>query len=146
VTGEPAAVVERLVAASPEDVYDQWVDPAAMAQLMCPDSVRLTAITLDARVGGKLFLAMEENGYRFTVTGTYLELDRPRRLRFSWASTGWDPSDPESVVTVTFTPRGPARTLMTIHHAQVPPARLDRHQALWEAAAARLAARLAHDA
>jgi uncharacterized protein YndB with AHSA1/START domain len=145
-TGEPAAVVERLVAAPPEDVYDQWVDPAAMVQWMCPDPVRLTAIKLDARVGGQLFLAMEDNGYQFTVTGTFLELDRPRRLRFSWASTGWDPVDHASVVTVTFEPRGPAQTLMTIHHAQVPPARLDRHQTLWEAAVAHLAARLARRA
>lgn len=145
-TGEPAAVVERLVAAPPEDVYDQWTDPAAMAQWMCPDPVRLTAIKLDARVGGQLFLAMEENGYHFTVSGTYLELDRPRRLSFSWASTGWDPSDPDSVVTVTFEPRDPAQTLMTIRHTQVPPARLDRHQTLWEVVAAHLAACLVRGA
>jgi uncharacterized protein YndB with AHSA1/START domain len=40
-TGEPAAVVRCVIAASPQDIYDQWVDPAAMAQWMCPGPVRL---------------------------------------------------------------------------------------------------------
>jgi len=72
------------------------------------------------------------------VTGHYLALDRPNRIQFTWNCTAWGPAAPDSVVTVVFEPRQDGQTLMTIHHAQLPPDQLDRHQSGWTGVADQL--------
>ena len=76
------------------------------------------------------------------VTGEYLELDRPRRLHFTWTTDYGDGFD--SIVTVTFEPHGPGETLMTIDHAELPPQWRDDHERGWGLIAAQLAQRLWH--
>jgi uncharacterized protein YndB with AHSA1/START domain len=87
VTGIPGttALVRRLLPAPPEIVYDEWLDPAALADWMCPRPARCRGIESDPRVGGRLRIDIEEEGAEFYVTGEYLALDRPRRLSFTWA-------------------------------------------------------------
>ena len=70
------------------------------------------------------------------IHGTYLELDRPRRLRFTRTSSlggGFD-----SVVTVSLEPRAGDATLMTIEHAQLPPAWRADHDSGWTRISAQL--------
>ena len=107
----PAALVKRLLPASLAVVYDEWLDPDALSDWMCPRPARVTNIELDPTIGGRLRIDIEEDGVRFAMTGSYLELDRPRRLIFTWScSTRPDPSV-ESLVTVTLEPQGDNETL-----------------------------------
>jgi uncharacterized protein YndB with AHSA1/START domain len=139
---DAAVVVQRVLPASPDVVFLQWVDPEAFAEWMCPRPARPTGVSIDARVGGRLRLDIEELGTRFAVTGTYLEVRPPHRLRFTWTCTTWDePGD--SVVTVTLEPHGADATLMTIHHALLPPAQVANHQVGWATIADQLADALA---
>jgi len=65
------------------------------------------------------------------VTGTYLVIERPGRLQFTWHCNIWEPSTPASIVTVLLEPHGDEETLMTIHHAHLQPDLTERHQHGW---------------
>ena len=115
----PAVQVQRVIAASPETVYDEWLDAEALRDWMCPRPAHATRVELDPRVGGRLRIDIEDSGDRVVVTGQYLELDRPHRLAFTWRSSAWS-EERDSVVTVTFEAEAGGRTLMTIHHVRLP--------------------------
>ncbi len=138
-----AALVERLLPASPVVVYDEWLDPDALSDWMCPRPAQATNIELDPTIGGRLRIDIDEEGVRFVVTGRYVELDRPRRLSFTWSCSTWPDPSVESLVTVTLEPRGDNETLMTIHHTLLPPGLIDQHQSGWVRIAEQLAAELA---
>jgi uncharacterized protein YndB with AHSA1/START domain len=131
------AVVQRVLPAKPDEVFDEWVDADALADWMCPRPAQATNIQIDARVGGRLRIDIEENGDSFYVTGSYLELERPHRLRFSWSCSTWADPDLESVVTVMLEPHGGTDTLMTIHHA-LPPEYVADHERGWSLIAEQL--------
>jgi uncharacterized protein YndB with AHSA1/START domain len=82
-------------------------------------------------VGGAYRLDIDDSGAPMTVTGRYLELERPQRISFTWYCSTWDPASPDSVVTVTFDPHGPEETLMTIEHTHLRPDLVDRHRNGW---------------
>lgn len=134
-----AAHVERLLPAAAAVVYDEWLDPDALSDWMCPRPARAIHIELDPTVGGRLRMDIEEDGVRFAVTGSYVELDRPRRLSFTWSCSTWPDPSVESLVTVTLEPRGDDQTFMTIHHALLPPHLIDQHRSGWVCIAEQLA-------
>ena len=136
------ALARRLLPASPDVVYDEWLDPDAFADWMCPRPARCRGIESDPRVGGRLRIDIEEDGAEFYITGEYLTLDRPGRLSFSWSCSTWPDPNLISVVTVLLEPREDNQTLMTIRHTLLPPGLTDRHERGWEAIAGQLAAKL----
>lgn len=132
-----SAVVRRILPASPEVVYDEWLDAAALAEFICPYPTTAGTVECDPRIGGKLRIDMVDEDGVVHIIGEYLELERPHRLRFTWNSTyggGF-----QSVVSVTLDPHGEAETLMTIEHAQLPPEWRDDHEQGWTQIAAQLA-------
>jgi uncharacterized protein YndB with AHSA1/START domain len=77
------------------------------------------------------------------VTGHYLALDRPHRIQFTWNWMAPEPATPDSIVTVTLEPHGDGQTLMTIHHALLPPDLAERYQAGWTGVARQLSSYIA---
>ena len=134
-----AVVVQRVLPAPPEVVFDQWIDPVALRDWMCPRPAHPTNVEVDPSLGGRLRLDIEELGTEFTVSGRFLELDRPRRLSFTWSCSNWADPSVETVVTVTFEPHGDGGTLMTIHHAALPADVLLSHDHGWTVIADQLA-------
>lgn len=139
----PVAKVEQELPAPPHVVYAEWLDPGALSDWMCPRPARATNIELDPTIGGRLRIDIEEDGSRFAVTGRYVDLDPPRRLSFTWSCSNWPDPTVESLVTVTLDPRGDNGTLMTIHHALLPPHLIDQHQTGWARIAEQLGAEMA---
>jgi len=138
VRADRVAVVRRVLPAAPDIVYDEWLDPVGMIEWMCPRPARAVKISLEPSVGGSLRIDIEDDGSSLYVTGHYLELDRPRRLRFTWSCSAWADPSVQSVVTVTLENHGTAETMMTIEHEQLPPGQVDDHQRGWTAISVQL--------
>jgi uncharacterized protein YndB with AHSA1/START domain len=135
----PALVrVRREIAATPDEVFDAWLDPEALAEWMRPDSILQTRATLDARVGGRYEILMHRAEDTILHRGEYRVIDRPRRLVFTWISPATEQR--ESLVTVDFHPRG-ARTEIVVTHEHLPGDRetIVSHTGGWTQAIDRLA-------
>ena len=141
-TEPTSAVVRRIMPALPAQVYDEWLDPQSLAEWMCPRPAFATKIESDARVGGEYRLDIDDDGLSMTVTGRYLELDRPNRIGFTWHCSNWHPETPGSIVTVTFEAYGRHETLMTIEHTQLRTDLVERHYNGWLRIAEQLSAAL----
>jgi uncharacterized protein YndB with AHSA1/START domain len=136
----PAVVVQRVLTAQPGEVYDEWLDAEGLTEWMCPRPARALRVHLEPKVGGRFRIDMEEAGDVREITGQYLSLERPHRLRFTWAVSSWSSSDPESIVTVTFAPHGTDQTMMTINHTLLPPRLYPDYEHGWTAIANQLSA------
>ena len=134
--GPTSAVVRRVLPAPPEEVYDEWLDKDALMEFMCPLPARASRVECEPRIGGRFLIEMADGDRVTLLTGEYLELDRPRRLRFTWKSDSHGGFD--SVVTISLEPTGRDETLMTIDHA-LPPDLVHDHEQGWKTIAERLA-------
>ena len=113
----PTVTVRRAIEASAEELFDAWLDPEAIAQWMRPNGVDSTTAVVDARVGGGYEITMGLRSGPLLHRGVYQEIDRPRRLVFTWSARG--PLEPPSLVTVEFTRRG-RLTEIVVTHEQLP--------------------------
>lgn len=105
--------VERRIDAPAERVFDAWLDPASVGRWLfaTPDGV-MKRVEIDPRVGGR-FLIVERRGEELAEHfGEYLEIDRPRRLVFSFAAVR---DSGTTRVTVTVTPDGDGSRLTLVH-------------------------------
>lgn len=105
-------------------VFRFLVDPARLVTWMG------TVATLDPQPGG--IFRLDYNG-QWATSGTYLELDPPRTVAFTW---GWemegDPTPPgSSVVTFTLTPDGDG-TLLHLVHQGLPAEAVGPHTEGWD--------------
>ena len=116
------AKVSHRFSASPERVFDAWLDANSVREWMAlPFSalggrpVDVRRVEIDARVGGRFtFSDMRENG-EAVHWGTYLEIDRPKRLVFTWFTSTEDEQENNSVVTVTIEPDGEGCVATIVH-------------------------------
>ena len=80
--------VKRRLTAPRERVFDAWLDPATLGLWMfgrvANESVLHTRT--DMRVGGRFSFLVRRGDQEIDHVGTYLEIDRPRRLVFTWAA------------------------------------------------------------
>jgi uncharacterized protein YndB with AHSA1/START domain len=80
----PTITVTHDYAASPEQVFDAWLDPATVGEwLFATPQGRITQAEIDPRVGGG-FTIVRADDMPATHRGEYLELERPRRLVFDF--------------------------------------------------------------
>jgi uncharacterized protein YndB with AHSA1/START domain len=131
VSADRVVTIRRVLPAPPDVVYDEWLDPVGMLEWMCPRPARAVKISLEPSVGRPLRIDIEDSGSSLYVTGTFVELDRPRRLRFTWSCSAWADPSVQSLVTVTLEARGADETMMIIEHEQLPPEEVDSHQHGW---------------
>jgi uncharacterized protein YndB with AHSA1/START domain len=81
------AEARQKFSASPEEIFDAWLDPETIGQWMFGPNVRaeeVVKIENDPRVGGKFSFLVDRGGELLDHRGEYLEIERPRRLRFTW--------------------------------------------------------------
>ncbi|MGW0163351.1 SRPBCC family protein [Mycobacterium sp. NPDC003323] len=138
-TEAPTVRVQRIMPAVPEDVFDQWLDPDALRDWMCPRPTRVLAVTVEPRVGGAYRFDLDDEGVSVLITGQFLTIERPRLLRFTWANSYWADPTAASVVSVTLEPVQDDQTLMRIDHAMLPPEEYDNFHAGWVKTADQLA-------
>jgi uncharacterized protein YndB with AHSA1/START domain len=138
VTADRTATVRRVLPAAPDVVYDEWLDPVGMLEWMCPRPAKAVKISLEPAVGGLLRIDIEDRGFSLYVSGMFTELDRPRRLRFTWSCSAWADPSVQSLVTVTLEDHGAGETMMTIEHEQLPPEEVAGHRQGWGTIAVQL--------
>jgi uncharacterized protein YndB with AHSA1/START domain len=115
---EPTVVhVTRRLVAAPERVFDAWLDPALLGQWMfgiaLPDD-QIVRLSVDPRVGGRFSFVVRRKGQEIDHVGTYQEIDRPRKLAFTWGVAGHSEGD-YSVVTIEIAPLNSGCELTLTH-------------------------------
>lgn len=119
-TSKIEAKVTHRFKASADRVYDAWLDPkkgrlwmeAALIQLGLAGDIQ--RVEIDARVGGKFFFSDMRDGTEARHWGTYLELDRPRKIAFTWIVDEAEEADP-SKVALTIEPDGEGCIATIVH-------------------------------
>lgn len=135
--------LERSFAAPPEDVFDAWTNPQVLERWWTVQSSEgAPKCEVDLRVGGRYVLRMrDEDGELHVVGGEYREVDRPRRLVYTWRWEGDGGPHPGhvSVVTVEFRADGEVTTVVLEHSGLASEQSRTRHGAGWQAVLERLA-------
>jgi uncharacterized protein YndB with AHSA1/START domain len=104
----------RRFEATPQRVFEAWLDPGQVSLWMGPRGFRADVNQLDARAGGAYAITMHmSDGTSVQVSGIYKEITRHTRLAFTWK---WQNDMRDTLVTLTFKPVGNA-TDLTIEHA-----------------------------
>lgn len=129
--------LRRLLPAPPEQVWHALTSPDALAAWFWPESFGTQART-DLRVGGEYRIAAAAAG--MAVSGSYLEIEPPDRLAFTWR---WDGEPGETLVTVRLTAAGPDTELVLTHEGFADDRQRDNHVQGWSDCLARLPGRLA---
>lgn len=113
----PELRMTQLIDGPVEAVFRAWTDPHVLTQWWGPGTFVTSEAELDVRPGGSYRIRMgSQDGSRtLGVTGTYREVEPPRRLVFTWSWEDGDPHAYSSVVTVELRPQG-ARTELVLTH------------------------------
>lgn len=91
----------RTINASPEVLFNAWLDPAVMVQFMSPrPDMSVKEARSEAKTGGTFHVLMVGDK-EYPHEGTYREITPHSRLVFTWIAP-W--SHPDSTVALTFTP------------------------------------------
>ncbi|HUR86184.1 MAG TPA: SRPBCC domain-containing protein [Solirubrobacteraceae bacterium] len=138
--------LQRSFEASPEEVFDAWTSPDVLKRWWAPDPRWASpGCDVDLRVGGSYVLRIQgPDGPVYAVTGEYREVDRPRRLVYTWTWLGEGALHPDnvSVVTVDFVPDGDRTTVVLEHAGLASEQSRSRHDAGWAGAFDNLAGRI----
>jgi uncharacterized protein YndB with AHSA1/START domain len=115
-TEAPVIRVERTINAPAARVFDAWLDPVWIGRFMFGPHLRdehIVSLSNEPRVGGVFNYRVTRQGVEINHTGTYREIERPRRLVFTW---GVDAEQGDlSVVTIELTPHGESCALVLTH-------------------------------
>ncbi|HLJ14655.1 MAG TPA: SRPBCC domain-containing protein [Bryobacteraceae bacterium] len=133
--------VTRRLAASPERVFEAWVDPALLRRWLAPDA------EADARAGGRFRLEVSKPEGAHVVTGEYREFVPSERLVMTWVYEG--PMAPagkmDALLTVEFRKDGPNTEISLRHEGLTNPRYLETiRQGAWTQALDKLEALLAN--
>jgi uncharacterized protein YndB with AHSA1/START domain len=121
----------RRFTATPERLFDAWTDPrlAATWLFTTPGSTAHTA-EMDLRVGGAWTITDTRDGVVYTALGQYLEIERPRRLAFTFGMPQFSPEFAKVAVEIAADGAG-AR--MTLTQEPLPAEAIAATEAGWEA-------------
>ena len=86
------ARVTRRFDTSAERVHDAWLDVQQVRRWFGPGLGRVCYVDIDARVGGEFCIVQQRGVEDVEHVGSYLEIERPHRLAFTWRV----PPSPES--------------------------------------------------
>jgi uncharacterized protein YndB with AHSA1/START domain len=121
--------VTRRFGASAERIFDAWLDPEkASTWLFATASGQMVRAEIDARVGGWFCFVDRRDGEDIVHRGEYLEIDRPRRLVFTFFVEKY--SSDISRVIIEIAPLG-AGCELTLTHEKVPHEYASRTESGW---------------
>jgi uncharacterized protein YndB with AHSA1/START domain len=99
---------------TPARVFDAWLDPEMIGKFMFGPALRdeeVLHLTVDARVGGSFSFLVRRQGQEIDHVGTYQEIDRPRRLIFTWGVVGSSTDESRVIIDIVSVDSGSELTL-----------------------------------
>ena len=122
--------LSRVINAPIDKVFDAWLDPQLLSRFMLPmPEMPQPKTEVDGREGGRFTIYMDVGEKIIPHSGTYLELDRPNRLVFSWESPF---STDGSTVTLEFTAQDKVKTRLELTHVRfIDEETRDNHEIGW---------------
>ncbi len=116
--------ITKILAASIDKVWDALTNPDSIKQWLSPEGMTNPEVTNEFRVGGIYRIVMEghnmpdpaHNG-RMAVGGTYLEIEKPNKLVYTWL---WENAPAETHttrITILLKELGDIQTEMTLVHS-----------------------------
>ena len=122
--------VTHRFAQSPERVFDAWLDPAIAGKFLfaTPDGEMVRA-EIDPKVGGRFRFTDRRDGTDVDHVGEYKEIDRPRRLVFTFAVPMY--SDQETEVAIDIAPAADGGAELTLTQGAVLPEYTERSVHGW---------------
>ena len=125
-----ALIVRKRIAATREEVFDAWTDPAGMRIWMCPGPITSADVDIDLRVGGTFRILMRHGNTAYEHRGTFTAIDRPNLLAFTWIADATDMR--ETLVTVEFVAGSGGDTELVLTHERWPRAEgRDQYRGGW---------------
>jgi uncharacterized protein YndB with AHSA1/START domain len=109
-------VVTHRFPTAAERVFDAWLDPHWIGRWMYGPPLRqerVVRLATEPRVGGRFSFVVDRAGVEVIHHGTYLEIDRPQLLVFTWGTGDGQPD--VSRVVVELTPLGAGCQLTLTH-------------------------------
>ncbi|CAM3597066.1 MULTISPECIES: SRPBCC family protein [Paenibacillus] len=97
-----ALVMKRRFEVSPERVFDAWLNPEMMRKWLFTMEATNKIARNEPHVGGTWEIVDHRGGQDYRAIGEYREIDRPRRLVFTFRMPQF--SDTEDVITVELKP------------------------------------------
>ncbi len=108
--------VQKTIDAPIERVFDAWLDPALLSRFILPAAdMPNPEVENDPREGGRFSIVMRVGEEKLPHTGTYLTVERPRRLVFTWESAY---STDDSEVRIDFIAETKDRTRVELTHVR----------------------------
>jgi uncharacterized protein YndB with AHSA1/START domain len=115
----PVVQIRRSLSSRPERVYDTFLDPVQIRPWLGRGIGEVTQLLLEPRVGGALVISVSRPGQEpLDGFGTIRELERPRRIAFTW--TAPKSEFPESLVNITIEPRVDGGSTLVLTHVLDP--------------------------
>lgn len=122
----------RRTFAAPRDlVFRVWTEAEALESWFRPMGQPAKVVELDLCVGGGYcFEFRTPDGELHSISGRYVEIERPEKLVFTWQSFITD--DFETLVTLEFVERDGGKTEILLSHEHFPTQRMaTEHQTAW---------------
>jgi uncharacterized protein YndB with AHSA1/START domain/DNA-binding transcriptional ArsR family regulator len=109
--------IDKIINASIEKVFDAWFNPKMLSRFMrgMPEMPE-TDVEIDGREGGTFTFIMHLGEENIPHTGKYLEISRPDKLVFTWASPYSVVED--STVTLHFTRIDESTSKISLSHVK----------------------------
>jgi uncharacterized protein YndB with AHSA1/START domain len=141
-TGEGLVVrLSRRIPALPARVFALLTDPDDVARWFGPHGFTIPEVSVDLRVGGRYRFTMQPpDAEPFHLTGEFVEIDRPHRLRYTFEWEEPDPDDRTTQVDLALRGIGGATDVALVQGAFATVARLDLHRSGWSDSLEKLAA------
>jgi uncharacterized protein YndB with AHSA1/START domain len=134
---EQSLQIVRTFDVAPEVVFDAFTQPAAM-RVWWTDQ---TTFDIDPQVGGRWTIVRKAGDATYTATGEYLEVERPHRIRYTYAMPQFSPNtdiitidiiaDGKGVSQLTFVQSGPD---IAEELEQLPPGKVSESEKGWRQA------------